>query len=61
MGVVAPDPASGYCICPPCPLSQSRCRNGLGLPFILRSWALPSQGLRPSPTPASCPHIKDQR
>lgn len=46
MGVVAPGPSSGYYTCPPCPLPQSRSGNGLGSPFILRSWALPSQGLQ---------------
>lgn len=46
MGVVAPGPSSGYYTCPPSSLPQSRSGNGLGPPFILRSWALPSQGLQ---------------
>lgn len=50
MGVVALDPSSGYCTYPTYPpflLPQSRIGNGLGPPFILRSWALPSMGLEP--------------
>lgn len=46
MGVVVPGPSSGYYTCPPSSLPQSRSGNGLGPPFILRSWALPSQGLQ---------------